>query len=538
MRKYTIVLPLIIVVILSLGTFWGSWNIYFQQDEWNGFGNVLYAERYGYITLIRLYGSHLTPLTSLFFALLFRIFSFTHTYYGIYSIFLHSFNGFLVYLFTSELLNNRRIALLSSIIFITALVSQQTVTWHAASASFLPSAFFTLLSLFIFERYLKKSSIKLLYLSFLFACISLGFRENSIILFPYFIIRSWLFSSTSILRISIYSSVTCLFYMFLRFFPVFFIANTLPSTKPIVSIQELFFHISQLLTTSLPQMLIPKTYAIRFAYWMYSHISPFIELIYPINNKAVFIETTLTRGIYVCLFIFICITFIFFMKRNKSKVNHSAAILALCVFLLLSILPFSLLPRKLPMESRHFYIPTIAFSILISTIFSLTIKGYSGFKKWILISIVILYVLLNINSIKLVIQKATLLSDTRVIFIHQITSTYPTLPKQTIFFSEGDILPFQSGFGHLLTIIFNKQQSYHSFFKNNFLWNLKSQGYAEIDTVGFGYYHQFPLLIKEYCMHNLKPENVFAFSWDSKQKILTDTTSSIRTTLTCTFQAQ
>lgn len=517
---------------LCIAVYWGIWNIYFQQDEWNGFGNVLYAQTYGYTSLIRLYGSHLTPLTSLFFALLYKLFAFNHRYYALYSIFLHLLNVLLLYCYAYTISKNKRIALLASTIFATALVSQQAVTWFAASASFLPAASFTLLSLLYFEKILQKPTLLYGVLTYLCLFLSLGFRENSVILFFYFILRSLLYRYKYSLYISIISTVSFVFYAALRFIPhVLNTPHQIMGTS--TQLNDYIIHATELIGLSIPQLIIPRVYMLQIAYPFYNMFHIFFTYSIGVSNSAVFVETKLLRGLYLLFFIVFTSIFTFIYRKSIWHSRYRTVVLSLIIFLIFSILPFTFLPRKLPMESRHFYIPVIPFTILFSIVSHVLLKQHSSIIKGLLVCTVSAFIIMNIYGIRMAMHKAISISMNRIDFIKQLNNVYPSIPSRSIFYSQGDHPPFQSGFGHLLMVVLHNRQPYESFLKNNFLWNIKAQGYAEMDTIGFGYFYEIESLNKTYCIHRLNPSNVFSFTWNNRDKHLADTSEVTRSTLDC-----
>ena len=122
----------------------------------------------------------------------------------------------------------------------------------------------------------------------------------------------------------------------------------------------------------------------------------------------------------------------------------------------------------------------------------------------------------------------------------QIQWEHPVLPSHAVFYFESDrsyyglpdtekILPFQSGLGQTLLVWYYKTQKFPSdFFQNNYLWDLESQGYKQIENQGFGYFRDFDLLKQTIDQHQLPLESVIAYRFNSSHNTLFEVSQEIR----------
>lgn len=523
--------------LLTVLTYWGLWETYFQQDEWNGFGKVIYATHFGWMSLVRIYGSHFTPLSSLFFAFLYSVFGLNSSLYGLYSIALHMLNSFMIFFLAKYTFKKNITALIVSGLFAVAFVSRQAVLWFAASPSFLPAAFFVLLGLVSFEKYLN--SLKRVYLVGSIGCVlcGLGFRENVIFLLGYFIIRSYLVNRRLLKIVFRYSLAAGLPYLLVRFYPYIFFSNTSNTGSYHLSLSDSLIQAVEFFFVSPAQMVIPRITGITLGRFFFNQQFVTIPFVTHALNVPVFIETVFIRIFYACLWILGAMFIFRTAKKVKHDKNATTLLRSFVVFIPLSILPFSFLPRSLFMESRHFYVPMIGFSLLIGQLWEIYAKSMSARMKACLLFFLMLLILANAKGVHNTITASIPTSKSRASRTQQLLELYPVLPSRSIFYREGDALSRQLGSGYMVMVLYHDRQPYYPFLKQDFLWNLGSQGYKEEDNIGFGYFREYDKLLDTYCREGLSKENVFSFSWDESEENLTDTTEQTRAKLKCNYEA-
>ncbi len=480
----------------TFSVYWGTWHGYFQQDEWSGFARVMVAQENGLDSLIRFSGFHFTPFSISLVALLYWFFGVNHIPYGIYSVFLHALNVCGVYILAHIVSKSRLTALLSAMIFACVYTPHQAVTWYAASMSVLPGVFLGLVGLILFELYLVKHKTALLTGALISVFFSLGFRENTVILLPYFLLRAGRLLPPVI--------ATGLLYLGIRFLPLLF-TSRLTTAAPHISsfaLTDILYQLATFLSLHLPRLFIP------------------IQIPLAIGRAILGQEYRLAYDAILPLFYIMLWTGIILWMRTQKKAR---LVRDLSIFVVLSILPLTLIPPPHIMESRHFYLTAVGFSILAGYFFSTNIR-----KKAAVIALCFL-VGANTFFIRQEIGAIRKISETRLSLLSGWFSLYPTIPEKTIFLSVGDTLPFQSGFGQMLLVLYGVTPLLGDYF----LFDISQEGYKEQSDRGFGYFTDIQMLKEAYCAHTLTPTNVFAFSWDGTADQLTDESSRYRTVLIC-----
>jgi hypothetical protein len=115
--------------------------------------------------------------------------------------------------------------------------------------------------------------------------------------------------------------------------------------------------------------------------------------------------------------------------------------------------------------------------------------------------------------------------------INDLNTEVSNKESKVIYYISGDPLPFQSGIGQILVVLSTqKNKNLNPFLENYYLWNMGSQGYKEIKSLGIGYFYDYAEMKKTYLKYNLKPQNVIALKWDgvnSQMKNITEQTRKL-----------
>jgi hypothetical protein len=484
-----------VLILLTIALWWGTWHGYFQQDEWVGFGRVLFAQSHGWWSLIRFSGLHFTPFSIFHVAAAYKLFGLSHIAYGIYAVVLHAINVYLVYLLALRMTKEKQAAWLAGLIFLLTFTPFQAVTWYAASLSFLPSATLALLALVLFEsRWWPWALVLVL--------VSAGFRENAIFLLPYFAVRTLWRKEPR--RWTVVGGVLATggLYAVLRFVPLLW-ANPLTTVAPHTSAFRFAEILSQGATFMLfhvPRLLVPTPIPLAIARFVFGPSSAFVH--------DAFLNL-FYLGVWIVLLTFVRI------KTVSAKL--------LLAFVFLSFAPFFLLPAPSILESRHFYLPAVGYALL----FGQLVPGFGRIGKILFASLL----LINVVLIRQEIGRVSALGQARAGVIGQFQTLYPQLPPKTIFYATGDHLGFQSGVGHMLMVVLHDSQDFSPLFRGYFLWSIEEEGYEESEGKGFGYFTDFPKLHAAYCEHELAPQNVFAF--EATGGSISDVSDEARSKLLC-----
>jgi len=182
-------------------------------------------------------------------------------------------------------------------------------------------------------------------------------------------------------------------------------------------------------------------------------------------------------------------------------------------------------------DSRNLYFVSIGLVLLVV----LFAKRYQKFV-YVLVALVVMNIFLLDKKIDELVNVARVRKE----IVSFVTNSYVDLPEKVVFYSQSDrsyyglaesvkILPFQSGFGQMMLIIYQKEEKYPiSFFENDFLWNLTDQEYLEVENRGFGYFRDFDKLASLYGdFDGVEKPTLIAFSYDSKSNFLFDITEQV-----------
>lgn len=564
MKKFKSLFVLAVLTLAVFIAYYGLWQTFFQQDEWQYFGAVIHAfsTKKPILNLILPFQGDLThfyPLTMLFYAWEYLLFKTNFSNYAFMSLILHLINCLLLFYFIKLYLKNELIAFLASLFFSVNGLSHQAVSWILAGIGTLPGTAFILLSLIFFTKYLhfpeKKKFFLLSIASFL---VSLLFKEISLFLLlflPFFWLIHHRFQIKQRLKPFIKQAILffsiALGYLFLRF--LFFLG--LRSPQPEMSDQTfppVFSLIYRLLTVPI-KGLVQSFFSDNFIFKISKLI---INLAYP--DFAALQETTdydliaQTIGADMASFflaVILIVTFLIFYKFLKKRGEKELAaffLLSFC-FILLASLPFIFVAGSAGFfsifEPRNLYVINLGSSIIVAILISKTSLFLDKKKKManpLMILLVFLSLLFHIKIIQRDLKELKAASQLRKSFLETIQTAYPQLPDKVIFFTESDqsyyglpeeekILPVQSGFGKMLIVWYQDQEQFPGcLYENQFLYALLSQGYKSCQGKGFGYFREYELLAETLKTHQLPIENVIAYSWQGETEQFSDISQELR----------
>lgn len=560
--------PFVLFFFLVL-TFYRLPQTFFQQDEWRAFGIMAITEQNlgeGIRAVLpKTPLEHLAPLSFLLEFLQFKLFRLNFPPYALVSLSFHFFNALLVYYFLKLISQNRTLGLLGSLLFITNSLSHQATTWMSPATSSQGATLFVLISLILFFKYLKgnQDRAKFLFFSLVSFFVSLMFKESSIFLFIFLPIFWFLFAKEKSFP-AFKKLVLPLFFVFFLYmlFRGLFLFNNFgvesigfrmetgttirtPANTYIYRIAELPFKAlpQSFFTTSFLVTLSRNLVLIAYPHWLVTSGSP-----NPFVVESIALDYI---NFILSILIFIFALFIYkLLKKFKDEKAIKLLVFSL-VFIVASYLPFIFIQGVGGFisiaEPRNLYIPNIGSSIFLALsimTFSSLISKKMNNKYAALLIIVFLFLLIS-SHIKIIRQDLRALDDRskiRVNILKTIFSSFPNLPEKIIFYTESDtsyyglplgnnILPFQSGFGRTLLVWYysNGQKVPKCFFDNDWLYHLdRDQDYKYCQGRGFGYFRKIESLKEALKTNNLLPENVIAFSWNSKNNQFTEITPEIR----------
>lgn len=551
--KKTIVI--FILFSLTILTFKGLSQTFYQQDEWHSLGvmrqsgiEFIFSESspFDILTLAN------RPIARLVGVMLLGGFPFNIAPYVFFSLALHSINAFLVYLLIKNLNLSKTSALVGSIFFLFNASGKQAILWISAGIATLPSTTAILIALLFYLFYLKTDKHRFLIWSILSVVFSLTFKENGLfilLLIPLLEFfhnltrqKKFMISKSSIILL-LFSALIFVF----KFFSVFFVTS---STSRYVNISSeggawrLIWNSITFPIESISQIFIPDLAIFPFARKVTENIFPYFES----TGYAGVVSEKIIVELLSLLAAFFILPIVIFLFQRKDKFPVILALL----FYIFSFIPYIVLIKSNGyLESRYYYLSVASAAIFLSLFVSDAInflknkisrKGLRLIFYIVLLILFLKYCSLQITYIqkqidfqiqKAVVQKPLLermfklrpkFSEKQVIFID----------SDHEFITPGNPLPFQAGVGYVLLTYYaykTDDAGLTSFLQDDYFWQLGNQGYREYGSRGFGFYANEEILKKETAMYKIDPENVTSFRYDSVKNKIYDITIEIQKAL-------
>ncbi len=518
--------------------------LFFQQDELFGFGLFILKGSRIILSGLELHDAvHFVPVTMSLSYFIYLLFNLKPEVYNIVGLFFHTFNGVLVYLLIQRILKNKLYSFLSVILFFSSSAAAELVMWPVINLNTI-SLTFSLFALYWLVRkeqergYLKVFDSILISVLFLLAIFSVEYAAGMILLIP--LVAIILGKNKTIFKvlcslIPFFIAVSA--YLVLRFVsPILFQQSTVLVSEKGLGLFDKFLWLLSLPFIYFAQIFFGEKILIDISQF-------FSSSIFGNTTNTQFAESMIYK--YVAFFVgLVIVTFIIWIIKVTKKVDliHTKYLIIFLSLIIFSSLPFILVPGKAfsIFPSRYLYFGSVGYALIVPTI--LYILKRIKLKKEAVIFLLFIVAAIIFGTAENF-QRGTILyktGKTRELILEDIKNTYPILSRKVIFYTESSksyyglpdedkIFPFQSGLGQTLLLWYYKSENFPtSFFKDNFLWDITSQGYKEIQDRGFGYFRDYSLLIKTLKEYNLPSESIIAFSWDGKTNTLTDITEKIR----------
>lgn len=546
MKKIYFVIGLALFLIIVFA-YQNIFFTFYQQDEWWTVGHILTEPVWGFV-------SHFSPLgliagggRPLSVPIQYLLYSspfFEVKQFAVFAISLHFLNTVLLFLIVKKMTRNISFSFIATLFFATASVSSQAVVWIGANTTTLPSAFFALLSIYLYNFFLKNEKNKFLYASLGFAIVAYLFKDSAVFLFVLLPIMYVLFSKKKTpIQALIKTHAILIGYagvaIFIKLFELFSVLN-IKTTSNVAgnndSVVRLLFHFVLYPFESLSQM-----------FFYPGNIFSIAEYVGKINYPRIW-ETPLAPvatetiggelvSIVLSAFLLVVLSIIYMLFKQGRKILIFAISLTF-----LSFLPYIVLEKGSSfLESRYFYIGVAGGGILLAIIFdflrSVLVQQAKMSIRWASIFLLIpilLYTYGHIASIRTDLAKQVLIASERKNFLTNLKRLRPSLQNKPIFYVTGDTdyyisnhkVPFQQGMGYTLMVsYYDSGEIDKELLQQSFLWGILEQGYKEIDGKGFGYFWDIDELKREVTLKNLNKNSIVGLYYESKNQILKDITN-------------
>lgn len=552
-----LILPIAIIGLVSITTFWQLTNSFYEQDEWLGLGNV-FVYGSSYLSLIFNHsifkillgeGRILSSVITYFF---YSIFPFNSAPVTLFAIILHILNTILVFLLAKTLFKKTIPALLGSIFFSVNAVSQSAVTWGAA-VSTLPATTITLFSLMTFFKSInfleREGQIKHKWLmfSFILLYISLLFKQIGIFLIPIYFMTVIIYSSgeqkPKEIIVSFFKKYLLPLILFLVTIIIYLITYKSKSGSDVLFLtgSSANFYQTLLIRTlfyplaSFSQLFVPPEQFLVFA----RHVTNIYYPFFPPEQFILIAQTTVLDLLSIILSVVILV--LLGILSKYSALSTRIKIWFIVVFTLSTFLPYVLISKSFSyLDSRYYYLGAIGASFIIT--WSLTvIKNMSKYCYYVSVVLVMLFIFAHASLVKSDLEEQSDMNQERKVFLTQLRNIKPDLEtKRNIFFISGSDdfyvpghkVPFQNGMGHTLLVwYYNSGNVPRELIKEKTMFVLGSQGYYEYNGLGFGYFSDINKLKEAMSAYSLQPSMVIALYYDEKNKLLINNTEKFRNDL-------
>lgn len=516
---------------------------FYQQDEWQiighnfaqGLGNITH-----YTSWFKLVFGEGRPLIRAVNLIFFGYFRFTNGPIGVFAIFCQLFNVWLVYYLGIVLSRKKLVATVSALFFSVSFVSNQAVTWMAALGTVL-ATFFILWSLIFYLKGLFTNKASYFIYSFLAFWFSLYFKEIGIFLVLFYPVLFLWYKKTRDIRAHLqanmlYVGYGCLMILF-RLYELAF--NTVQDGAFVTSGEnfkaKLLVHAVLYPLTGVFQVFVPPltlyAQSKQLGLLLYSYLlsNPISELV----TQTIVADALCLLG---SLILIVMSGLLYVYRKEKS----SLFLVFSYLFTFMSFLPYAVLDRGGSyMDSRYYYLAAIGAGLILGYISEFLIRKHVISAIFTVLCLFFL-IFMHAGLVREEINKQVELGIVRQKFLTAIQKQHPSLNEKTIFYFSsdkeyyiaGNPAPMQQGMGYTLLVRYYPQGSLPvQFLNENVLWNLGTQGYVEIDHVGFGYFSDFATLQQAYNTQQFTKEDIVAFYWDSKSEVLHQNTEEVKAKL-------
>jgi tetratricopeptide (TPR) repeat protein len=350
------IIPILLVILLSLASYF---NVFENEFVWDDHVFILNNADIRYFSNLPLFFSEdvdglYRPLRSLYYTFVYSLAGKNEFLYHFNSLFLHTIISVLVFLLIYEIIAKKNVALIAALIFAVHPIHTGRVANITASFDLL-GIFFMLLAFYFYVKFSKLNKNKYLLWSLLAFLIAVFSSEEAIVLPILIILYEFCFNKEKFSKLKNYVPyfVVALFYLIVRFVVIGFKGR----------LEE--YLAGNFFLTMLTMLKV-------YVYYIYLLIAPINLTLY---REAEAVSSLFDFKVIISSLILISIIFFAIKNYNKNK------ILFFSVFwFFITLIPFSnILPLQNFMAERYLYVPSIAFSLLVSylliTIFNINFKN-------------------------------------------------------------------------------------------------------------------------------------------------------------------
>lgn len=530
--------PIGLIGLLVILAYWRLPQTFYQQDEWQILGHNLvqgWENVTHYTSPVKLLFGEGRPLVRAANVIFFGGYRFTVAPILWLAILMHIINAWLLYRIVERLTQRRVAALVASLFFALNAVSQEAVTWAAAFGT-LPATALILAAIESYLVFLERKRAGYLWLAFGLALISLYFKEIGIFLFILFPLLYWLSERERLSRV-LQVNAPFLTYVGLALMyrlAGLFTAN--PNTGTFIASDadfkaKVLMHLIVYPLTGVFQTLLPSE-------TLYAVAKRFNELMYPslaYSPVSDLVHQTVTADLLAVVGSLVLIGLVIAIARRQTQAP--LIYLSLALFLtLLSFLPYAVLERGGSyLDSRYYYVAVLGVGMLIGYLASFVWR-IGAWSRLVLVVALTGLLTHHFFVIRQTVADQVKIGDERRTVLEQIKAIRPSLGQRSVFYVESNKdyyvdrnpLPFQQGVGYTMLVWYAAETDLpKEFFNDNFLWDLGSQGYREIEGHGFGYFYDRSAFLEAVQYYQLAPHEIIAVRWNAQRQQFQDISTLI-----------
>lgn len=537
-KNWKTILYCLVITLAILAVYIPITKLFFQQDEWLGYGLYLVKGR-GMILQNTggLWGIILGQgriLTNVLLYLFHNFFPRNILPVAIFAIVLHVSNSLLVFHLARKLFKNSLMAFLASLFFALNSVSQNAITWMAAAVNTLPSTTLILVSMIFYFKYLESDKTRWLITTFALAYVSIFFKETGIFLLLFLPVLSLVFKRYS-LRKFLYtywyfflmSIVIVAFRLFqFKFMPhpdALFLTGSTSDYWGVLLSRILFYPI-----TSFSLVFIPPEPFLWFA-----RLFTLVYYPFPSSPGTILIAQTAVLDLLAVCFTFGTLVIVGLFLKYSPKLEKKY-IVFFSTFLFASYLPYTVVSKSFSyLESRYYYLSSVAAGIILAwLLLSVYRKVKVFYIKLVIVLLFLLFIFWHLKYLNASLKSDVNIATERKQFIHQLKEIAPGLEENiNIFYITSDAdyyiagnkVPFQQGMGYtLMTLYYDSGKIPEQLLRDVYLFEIGNQGYKEVDGFGFGYFSDEKEMEIQLKRYRISPDSIFRFYYDSKNGKLTE----------------
>lgn len=550
-------LSLVFILALTILIYKDLPRTFFQQDEWHAFGEILFRGP-AYITtgatLPQLLLGSTRPLARLFYYWIFGWAGTNAFWFGVASLFLHLINVSLAWVWIKLITRDWKMASIAATFFALGSVGSQAVTWFGNFSGTLPATTLTLFCLIFYFQFRQSRQKLWLVVSILSFITALLFKESALFLVVFMPTLDWFWPNLNLAvpkdkREEWWDTVRRTFVFWgwgglIIFGRLWGLGKSGESAGRIISggnfLAKIILHFFTYPVESLFQVVIPSSLTFALSDYLtpvwFSGASSF-------TNLDLFSEVVVAEILSLLLGIAFWLILLFAIIRwwSDKKLGLIARQMFLAgVFLALSLLPYVVINKPdAYLESRYYYLAMIGAGWLLVLVLRLTWSLFNEMKRLFVLLAFGLLLIAPVFYLRQSLQQQLKLAQIRKSILNQILTEHPHLTNRAVFYfthrdeisnkSQKVELPFQSGLGQTLMVLYSEKGELNpEFFENEFLWDLGSQGYKEIDSKGFGYFDELSEIQAMVQSNKFSSEDLIVYNWNQRTGQLRD--------ITCTFQ--